>query len=485
MGARPTAPRGRAVVIASNRGPVSFVRDADGRVVPKRGAGGLVAALTGALQLSGGLWLASAMTEADREHAGAGGHSIGSGGAAYQVRYLAFDPHTYDGFYNGISNRVLWFLHHALWDVVEQPMFDASTRSAWAAYERVNEAFADALHEEGGTGREPAYLLQDYHLSLVPAMLRERRPEARIAHFMHIPFAGPSYLRILPGFIRDELLAGMLGADVVGFHAEAWAESFLLGCRSLPGARVDLRRRLVRWQGRQVRVRMYPISIDAQALKEEAVRDPVRAAARRVARWSGDRKLILRVDRVELSKNILRGFLAYEALLRHRPSWRGKVTFLALLNPSRAGIREYRTYLQKSRAVADRINAKYGRDGWQPVRVRVKDDFATVLAAYERYDALLVNPVFDGMNLVAKEGPVINERDGVLILSENAGASDELGQHALSIDPFDLLATTEALEHALTMPADERRRRAEALRQAVLANRLQDWVNRQVHDLEE
>jgi trehalose 6-phosphate synthase len=480
-----TGSGGRPVVIASNRGPVSFVKDADGRVVPKRGAGGLVAALTGALQVCGGLWLASAMTDADREKAAAGRVSIDSGEAAYQVRYLAFDPHTYDGFYNGISNRVLWFLHHALWNVVEQPMFDASTRSAWTSYRRVNEAFADALHEEGGTRAEPAYLLQDYHLSLVPAMLRERRPDARIAHFMHIPFAGPSYLRILPAFMRDDLLAGMLGADVVGFNAEAWAESFLLDCRTLPGARVDLRRRVVRWRSREVRVRMYPISIDAQALKEQAGSDPVKAAARRVARWTGDRKLILRVDRAELSKNILRGFLAYEALLRHRPSWRGEVTFLALLNPSREGIAEYRTYMRECRAVADRINAEYGRNGWQPVRVQVKDDFATVLAAYSRYDALLVNPVFDGMNLVAKEGPVMNERDGVLILSENAGAWDELGRQALSIDPFDLLATTEALERALTMPAEERARRAGALREIVLSNHLEDWVNRQVHDLDQ
>jgi trehalose 6-phosphate synthase len=281
----------------------------------------------------------------------------------------------------------------------------------------------------------------------------------------------------------EELLRGLLGADLVGFHAARWADNFLLGCRELEGARVDLRRRTVRWNGRATRVGVHPISVDVDALRETA-RSPETAEARRwIGDWRGDAKLIVRVDRAELSKNVLRGFGAYEEMLARHPHWQGRVKFLALLMPSRDTIPEYRTYLEECSREVERINERFGRPGWQPLKMLVKDDYPLSIAGFQLYDVLLVNPVLDGLNLVAKEGPVLNERDGVLVLSENAGAYAELGRHAVRVNPFDITETAEALVAGLDMDESERARRARGLRAAIGRNRLDQWVPKQLDEL--
>jgi trehalose 6-phosphate synthase len=474
----------RGVIVASNRGPVTFVRGEDDTVTAKRGAGGLVTALSGALSAAGGRWIASALTDGDRLQAERGAFEVEAAGAAYRLRYLAFDPATFDRYYNGWANRVLWFLHHYLWDTPRTPDFGRETDAAWEAFVEVNRAFAAAMAEEGDAlGGEPAFLVQDYHLSLVPAMLKELRPNARIAHFSHIPFAGPSYLRILPGRQRSALLAGLLGADVVGFHAPEWAERFLLSCRLLDGARVDLRRRVVRLDGREVRVRVYPIGLDVGALEQEATRDDVREAERRIAAWRGDAKLLLRVDRAELTKNVLRGFLAFDRFLERNSAWRGRVRFLALLNPSREDLPEYAAYVRECVGAADAVNTRWGTREWQPIDARVRDEYAETLASYRLYDALLVNPTLDGMNLVAKEGPMLNRNDGAVILSETAGAFQELGRWVLGVDPFDLDETADAIRAALEMPDAERVARRRGLRAAVRRNTPERWVQAQLRDL--
>jgi trehalose 6-phosphate synthase len=475
----------RSVVVASNRGPVTFVRDDAGEVTAKRGAGGLVTALSGALSAAGGRWIASAMTEEDRARAASGRFEVEAGGADYRLRYLSFDPETFDRYYNGWTNRVLWFLHHYLWDTPRTPVFGAETEAAWDAFVEVNRAFASAMAEEGGAaGGEPAFLVQDYHLSLVPAMLRELRPGARIAHFSHIPFAGPSYLRIVPERMRSALLRGLLGADVAGFHAPEWAERFLLSCRLLEGARVDVRRRVVHWDGRDVRVRVYPIGLDVPALEQEAARAEVAEAERRIADWRGDAKLLLRVDRAELAKNILRGFLAFDRFLERNEAWRGSVRFLALLNPSREAIPEYATYVRECEEAAEAVNRRWGRADWTPVDARVRDEYAETLASYRLYDALLVNPTLDGMNLVAKEGPMLNRNDGAVVLSETAGAYQELGRWVLRVDPFDLDETASAIGAALEMPAADRAARQRGLRAAIRRNPPERWVRSQLEDLD-
>jgi trehalose 6-phosphate synthase len=477
----------RPLVVASNRGPVSFEHD-DDELAMKAGQGGLVTALTGALSMTGGLWIACAMTEGDREQVARsedGRIEVLGEDVKFDVRYLSPPEHVFDRYYNLISNRVLWFLHHFLWDTVHSPRFGAGTREAWRDFVQVNEEFADAL-ASAGDGRDPSpmYLVQDYHLALVPALLRKRRSDALIGHFSHTPFAGPAYLQILPPEMAEALLRGLLGADILGFQAEQWAEYFLLSCRTLPGARVDLRRRRVRLDGRETSVRVYPISVDGQSLRERSKTAEVRAARRRLARELGDMKLVLRVDRTELSKNILRGFLAFETFLKRHDEWRGRVRMLALLNPSRRGIPEYRAYTRECLAAAERINKEQGHDAWKPIDVRIQDAMDDVVAAYGLYDVLIVNPVFDGMNLVAMEGPTVNRRSGVVLLSRNAGSFEILHKHVVPVHPFDIEQQAEALHAALTMPEEDRAAHARGLRRVVSAHPLSKWVGRQLDDLE-
>ena len=474
------------LIVASNRGPVSFVRREDGTLEARRGGGGLVTALSQALQESGGRWIASAMTPEDRE---AGREPFETGGGdtpSLQLRYLSFDDRVYEAFYNGISNRVLWFLNHRLWALPREPVWGPDTDREWAAYRQVNEGFARALAEEGDRmSTDHAYLVQDYHLSLVPGMLRDLQPGAPISHFCHSAFPDPEYFATLPARIRHELLMGLLGADILGFHTDRWARHFLDCCRELPGVSTDDARRSVRLEDREVRVRVYPISVDPKGLKEAAAGTDVTRAERSIERWLGDSKLLLRVDRTDLSKNILRGLLAYKAFLRENPRWRGRVVHLALLNPSREAVPEYRQYLRECMREVERINAEMGSGTWQPVLAEVRDQHARSLAAFGLYDVLLVNPLYDGMNLVAKEGPVLNRRDGVLILSQNAGAHAELAPHALSINPFDIGETAAAIATALDMGAEERARRATGLREEVAQNHLDLWVRHQLRDLGE
>jgi trehalose 6-phosphate synthase len=474
--------------VASNRGPVTFERGEDGTLEARRGAGGLVTALLGAMSRVGGLWVAAAISEPDRELArgpGGGRMRMTSPSGTYEVRLLDVPPERYDGYYNRISNGILWFAHHYLWDTVRQPIFDEAADAAWNDYVAVNRQFAEALAEEAERLGDPCvFLVQDYHLALVPRLLRELRPDAHIAHFSHTAIAGLTYLRIVPVKIREGVLRGMLGADVLGFHSQMWAENFLSSARSLPGVRGDLLRSRLVTEGREVAVRIHPISIDPAAMRADAATPEVARLRRELNRWRGDNRLILRVDRLELSKNIVRGFRAYALFLRTHPEWRRRVRFLALLSPSRMDLPEYREYGAECLAAAEEVNREFGEEGWQPVEVRVKDDHPGALAAYGIYDVLLVNPIFDGMNLVAMEGPLLNRRGGVLVLSRNAGAYWRMGRHALAINPFDLRETAEAIAHALEMPREERLRQARNLSRLVLTNPPERWVRAQLEDLE-
>ncbi len=467
------------LVVASNRGPVSFDRDQSGKLVPSRGIGGLVTALSGVL-FRDATWVASAITDGDKEIAKRG--RAASAGAGQRVRFVQIDPETYDGYYNQIANQILWFAHHYLFDIARTPRFGDDTVRAWARFVEVNQAFADVLAREAH--RHPVYLIQDYHLALVPAMLRERVPDARIVHFSHTPFAGPSYLRILPAHMRDAVIKGMCGADVVGFQSPAWAENFALNVRSTPGVRIDLRTLRARVDARSIPIRSFPVAVPGHVIRETASRPDVVSAASEIEAWRGEAKLLLRVDRLEPSKNIIRGFLAYELFLKQHPEWLGRVKFLSLLSPSREEMKAYQRYGDEALAEADRINQSLGTPGWQPIDVRVQEDFYFAVAAYTRYDVLLVNPVYDGMNLVCMEGPLVNERHGVLALSVNAGAYTRVGRHALGLNPFDIQETADALRQGLEMSAEERARRSRGLTRSVLAHSPETWLLSQLNELD-
>jgi trehalose 6-phosphate synthase len=371
---------------------------------------------------------------------------------------LDIDASVHAEAYNGIANSVLWFVHHLLYQTPLEPVFDADFRRQWASYQAYNQAFAEALAEEAGEGA--AVLIQDYHLALAPRMLRRLRPDLRIGHFSHTPWAPPDYFRLLPDDIAAELLGGILGADRAGFLTRRWADAFTACCHQVLGPGIP--------SGTDIGV--HGLGADGDFLRERAHRADVaeRMAALREEIGEG-RRTIVRVDRTELSKNIVRGLLAYEQLLTDHPEWRERVVHVAFAYPSRQDLAVYRDYTAEVRRVADRINERYGTPGWTPVVLHVKDDFARSLAAYRMADVALVNPIRDGMNLVAKEIPVVSDEGCALVLSREAGAHEELGEDAFTVNPYDITGTARALHEALTLPAEERAARSKRLAAAATA----------------
>jgi trehalose 6-phosphate synthase len=451
------------LVIASNRGPLSFKKTDDGSLQPVRGAGGLVSSLGPLIEGTGATWVAAAMSDEERE-AIASSQVVEAEG--FRLRSLDIDPTQWRQAYNVISNATLWFLHHGLYDLPRQPRFDRHWREAWDGYRAVNRRFAEAIADEapeGGTA-----LVQDYHLSLVPKLLAELRPDLRTVHFSHTPFAEPSALGMLP--TGKELLEGMAAAAACGFHARRWAANFSACCQEV--------------LGHAATTFVSPIAPDPSDLSTVAESPECAAEAAWVEQHQGpsgrDRKLLVRVDRIELSKNIVRGFLAFDLLLEERPEWREQVVFIALIYPSRQSLVEYQAYRQEVTTVVERINARWARPDWTPIVLDPSDNFPRSVAALQRYDVLLVNPVRDGLNLVAKEGPLINQRDGVVALSREAGVWDELASAALGLNPFDLADTADVLHRALSMSTTERAERSTKLCEAAIARAPQDWLDDQL-----
>jgi trehalose 6-phosphate synthase len=447
------------VLVASNRGPVSYtVGDgADGAIETKRGGGGLVSALS---VVDDKLWVCSALSDGDRE-------AVRRGVSEPGVRMLDIDAGVHQDAYNGIANSVLWFVHHMLYQTPLEPSFGTEFRRQWASYEAYNRAFAEALAEEAAPGA--TVVVQDYHLTLVPGMLRELRGDLRIGHFSHTPWAPVDYFRMLPDDIAEQILRGMLGADRLGFLTRRWADAFTDCCTRILGGTTG------------TRIGVHGLGADADFLRERAGRPDVgeRLAALR-EQVGPDRKVIVRVDRTELSKNIVRGLHAYELLLENRPELREKVVHVAFAYPSRQDLAVYRDYTDEVSRVAEAINSRFGTAGWTPVVLHVKDDFARSLAAYRLADVALVNPIRDGMNLVAKEVPVVSDEGCVLVLSREAGAFEELGEDALVVNPYDVSGTASALGAALDMALDERAERTKRLAAAGTALPPGQWFLEQL-----
>lgn len=474
------------VVIASNRGPVSFSVAESGRLSARRGGGGLVSGLGAAADEQRALWVCAALTDADRQAArqapdGRLDAATGYDGHGATVRMLNIPPATLHRAYNAIANSLLWFCHHMLFDIPNKPMFDAEMAREWASYRAYNEMFADALAQDAGAGARA--LVQDYHLTLAPLMLRERRPDLRIAHFSHTPWAPPDYFRLLPDHLAREVLLGILGADHAGFLTQRWADAFMDCCAEVLGASVDRREGTVTYGGRVTRLGVHPLGVDAHALLERAGADDVLARERALGEQVGDRALIVRVDRTELSKNIVRGLHAYRELLLTYPEWRGRVVHVAFAYPSRHDLPEYRAYTERVHEVAREITDEFGTPAWNPLVLEVYDDYPRSLAAYRLADVLLVNPVRDGMNLVAKEGAVLSRRDAALVLSREAGAVAELGDDALTINPYDVTGTARALHEALSMDRAERAARRTRLAEASAAMPPLRWFRDQLDAL--
>ncbi|SHG62289.1 trehalose 6-phosphate synthase [Jatrophihabitans endophyticus] len=467
------------LLVASNRGPLSIVagEGSDDDEV-RRGSGGLVSGMQAALSASpDAVWVSAAMNDRERVLArrSPGGRISEVPFVAealhgdFDVRMLPIDGTTFRNAYNAIANSTLWFALHRLYDLPTQPIYDASWRRQWASYVRFNQAFADALAEAAAPGAH--VMVQDYHLFLVPRMLRRQREDVRIGFFTHTPWVNPADFGVLPDDVQREIVDGMLGADVLGFHTERWAGLFRETAQSVLGVDAP-------------GVRVFPLGTDPDEMHEQAGRRAVDSQLRLLEETVGDRLLIGRIDRTELSKNVYRGLLAYREVLRTRPEWRGRVVHAVFNNPSREDVPAYREYTARIERLAEEIVDEFETDDWTPLLFEISEEYASALAIMRRCDVVFVNSIRDGMNLVVLEELVLSERDPSVVLSRETGAAEILGDDALLVNPFDVSGTAQALVEALIMPREERAARAERMRAAAVALPPVAWFQAQLDELE-
>jgi trehalose 6-phosphate synthase len=447
------------LVVASNRGPFSLVAAPDGSLTPQAGGGGLAPSLVAALSgATNAVWVAAAMSEADRQGAAAG--EIESGQAGLSLRLLAFEPEILGAAYDVIANGTLWFVYHGLYDSPRRPIFDRNWWEAWESFRVYNRAFAVAAAEAAAP--DAVVLVNDYHLPLVGSMLAAERPDLRTVHFSHTPFATPEELAMLPRVVARELLEGMAGFGACGFHCARWERAF--------------RRCTEAVELRAPASFVAPLGPDLARLEQVAQTHECSERLVSLRQRLAGRRLVLRVDRVELSKNLLRGLWAFDLLLAEHPEWRGSVVHVIRAYLSREGLPEYLAYRSEIEHLAAAVNERWSEGNHAPVMVDVDDDFSSTVAALQAYDVLLVNPTRDGMNLVAKEGPALNDRDGMLVLSEQAGAYDELGSEAFVVNPFDVSETAHALHEALSVQGTARSERAGRLRSLAVMHPPAQWL---------
>ena len=432
------------------------------------------------------MWVACARTDAERQLAERSprGLTVPLASGKGRLHYATPTREQYEMYYSVISNPVLWFIQHYLWDLGNEPVIDERVHQAWAdGYVQVNVQMAEKVIELAHAAEAPPLvLIHDYQLYLVGRLVREAVPEATIQHFIHVPWATAQYWKVLPKHMRDRIIEGLLGCNIIGFQSSLDVRNFLLTVEENMGLQVDEHERAVVSGGRIVYARHYPISVDVGATERLASSRGVKRQEQDLAEWRPP-FLIARIDRTDPSKNIVRGFIAYEKLLRYHPDLRGKVQFWAFLQPSRQDVAAYVRYLRQIRQTAARINSELGTEDWQPIRLEVAESERKAIAALKNFDVLLVNPVYDGLNLVAKEGALVNQKDGVIVLSENAGAYEELREHVLAVNPFDVEATAAAMYNGLTMPAEDRHRLLEGARNVVRTNDIARWISNQVQDL--
>jgi trehalose 6-phosphate synthase len=403
-----------------------------------------------------------------------------------QLRYVSIAKEAYRKHYEKISNELLWFLQHYMYDPTQESASTSQLQDAWThGYTVANQAIADAVNAEIDRDEAvPVVMLQDYHLYLAPAMIRKLHPTIVMQQFIHIPWPDVRCWHFLPSNIAQAIYSGLVGNDIIGFQTERDARNFLEGARTLlDGAVVDFEEGAVWWQGHRTQTRAYPISISVSEERKAINSAAGKRAATQIQPLLNE-YTIVRVDRVEPTKNIVRGFQAYDAILENHPELHGRVNFLAFLVPSRQTLPIYRRFNAEVGALIEDINSRYGTDDWTPIWAFFGNDRLRALAAMRFYDVLLVNPIIDGMNLVAKEGPVVNERDGVLVLSRTAGAFQQLAKGSIPTSPTDVTETAQALYKALTLSPEERRQKATLVRQAVERSDLTMWMVKQIQDID-
>ncbi len=477
----------KEIIVASNRGPVLFKRDADGNIELIRGKGGIVGSMIPFLEKSHGTWFSSAIGEYDQYMNDKYDSKvpIPLEDPGYYVRLIKTEDDIFNRFNGKFANPLLWFIHHSMWNPPYSPCADDELHQAWDSYQHVNAKFAEAIGDAVSTSEKiPIVMLQDYHIYLTPKIIREQHPDVLMSQFVHIPFPPPEIFQQLPNHMQTEILDSVLTNDVLGFHIPRYTNNFFQTIKQiLPEASVDDITGDILYKGHVCHVRTYPISVDVKTLQAHAQSPDVIVKNAEVDEIIGDCKLIYRTDRADLSKNIIRGFQAYDMFLDKYPQWKEKVKFVATLMPTRQDIKIYREYTDNIKDIVKEINEKHATPDWEPIKYICRGDYDLVIALLKRYDVLMVNPILDGMNIVAKEGSVVNENNGVLILSTGAGCYEELKEGAICINPFDLRQTAESIDTALLMDNETKSTLLKEAKAAVGRNDLNKWVSDQLKDI--
>jgi trehalose 6-phosphate synthase len=431
------------LVVAANRAPGTIRHLEDGSFTVGHGAGGLAPSLARALEGRGALWIAAALSDAERMVAN--GSTITDNGMDIELDFVDLPPEVVAAAYNVVANTTLWYLHHGLFDHVHRPIFDRHWHAAWGAYVAYNTAFAERIARSAAPGA--TVVVNDYHLSLVGSDLARLRPDLKTVHFSHTPFATPEELSVLPSQVARTLMHGLCSFGAVGFHTALWRDRFLASASA--------------WSSVLPVAFVAPLGSDAEQLRRNAAEPGVAEARDALRARTEGRRLIVRSDRIEPSKNVVRGVLAFAELLESNTELVSEVRLVMRLYASRTGLADYLAYAAEIDGVTERVNERFAHVAGGPViELDRGDNFAASLAALSIYDVLLVNPIRDGMNLVAKEGPLVNTTDGALALSDQAGAFAELGPYSVRIEPFDVTGTAAALADALDLDATTRATRS-------------------------
>ena len=478
----------RPLILVSNRGPVEHQMSAEGVPEARRGSGSVVTAFNSLTQNFEFTWVASAMGEGDRvvSNNGQGPH-LKSPLPSHKIniRYVVTPRRVYHKYYNILCNPLLWFLQHYMWNPPYNPNVDAAVHDAWeTGYIPVNQAFANSVIEEArALEQAPIVIGHDYHLYLLPEFVRQGVPDAIIQHFIHIPWPTPQYWHMIPSYITQRICESLCATDLLGFQTIGNVRCFLDTVEEfVPGVTVDRNSHTIERDGHKTSVKVYPISINVEEVQRIANSPRALDYESRLAADTGE-FTIVRIDRAEPNKNIVRGFRAYELMISRYPELKGKVKFLAFLVPSRTHIRQYQRYMDEIQQVIQQINNNHGTDDWQPIVSYIENNYTQAIAGMKLYDALLVNTIIEGMNLVAKEGPVVNNRDGVLVLSNSSGVHHQLSDGSLSISPTDIEGTMEALHQAVIMTPEDRKDRAERLLKSVCHEDINNWLYQQINDI--
>lgn len=476
------------LIVASNRGPLEHHLNPEGLLQPRRGSGAIVTALGSLIQNFEFTWVANAMGEGDRRaQQDAESRAIVSPLPKQKVsaRYVITPRRMYHKFYNIFCNPLLWFLQHSMWSSAYTPNIDSTVHDAWVTgYTPVNQAFADAIVAEADGGPAPIVMVNDYHLYLVPGMVRKELPSAIIHHSIHVPWPSMRIWQLLPMTIRTEICESLCASDVVSFQSKWDARSFQQCCEAfIPGAHSNYAENIIEFNGHTTMVRTYPSSIDVEEIRAIAESQRAQEYLNHVGQFTA-KHTIVRVDRAEPNKNIIRGFRAYQTLLDNHPELKEEVTFLAFLVPSRTHIKQYERYMEEIEALVRQINVAHGSPNWSPIHIFGENNYTQAIAGLKLYDTLLVNPVVDGMNPVAKEGPVVNTRNGSLVISEGSSAFEQLRNAALAVSPADIEGTANALYTAVTMSPIERAERSATLVESIELEDSMQWLLTQFHDIE-